>query len=184
MILQINTGEYKINNIWILLKRSLTIWLFPIFIVSFLFNEITISDGYLLGILLFYIIFITLNYFGSNKIVFFIDKIILLFLSLLIFANNRISIETFFFSVIALSFLVALVYVIAFFYYKKHNKNFILNFSKLSNFIELILAVSIVFFGIKNIIVTNILFFAMCDIFYKIVILSIIFNLKKRFSIQ
>lgn len=167
-----------------LLKRSLTIWLFPVFVVSFLFKEITISDGYLLAVLFLYVIVITLNYFGNNRIVLLADRIILISLSFLIFVNNKIMLENVFFNIMILSFLAVLIYIIVFFRYKKLNKIFILNFDKLSIFIELILAVSVVFFGINSSTAVNILFFAMCDIFYKVIILSIIFNLKKRFSIR
>ena len=168
----------------ILLKRSLIIWIFPAFIVSFLFNEITIHNGYLFAFLLFYIVVIALNYFGNNNIIVFIDRISLILLSLLIFVNNKATFENIFFNILVLSFLVVSIYIIVFFYHKKFNKSFILNFAKLSNFIELILVVSVAFFGIKSTMVKNVLFFAMCDIFYKVIILSIIFNLKKRFSIQ
>lgn len=156
----------------------------PCFLVSLLFNQITVFDEYLLWILLFYIVVLSLNYYRNNFVVLCLDRLFLIFLSLLIFVNNKIIIKELIPVVFFLSILVIIIYIIAFFFYKKYNKIFILNFSKLSSFIELMLVVFVLLFGIKNRIVINILFFAMCDILYKVIILSITFNLKKKFSIQ
>ena len=112
------------------------------------------------------------------------DRFFLMFLSLLVFVNNKVAIKDVVPSVLVLSALVIVIYIAAFFFYKKYNKPFILNFSKLSSFIELMLVVLVLSFGVKSSAVINILFFAMCDILYKVIILSVIFNLKKRFSIR
>ncbi len=156
----------------------------PCFLVSLLFNQITVFDEYLLWILLFYIVVLSLNYYRNNFVVLCLDRLFLIFLSLLIFVNNKIIIKELIPVVLFLSILIIIIYIIAFFFYKKYNRAFILNFSKLGSFIELMLVVFVLLFGIKSIIVINVLFFAMCDIFYKVIILSITFNLKKRFSIQ
>ena len=156
----------------------------PCFLVSLLFNQITVFDEYLLWILLFYIVVLSLNYYRNNFVVLCLDRLFLIFLSLLIFVNNKIIIKELIPVVFFLSILVIIIYIIAFFFYKKYNKIFILNFSKLSSFIELMLVVFVLLFGIKNRIAINILFFAMCDILYKVIILSITLNLKKKFSIQ
>ena len=149
-----------------------------------MFNQITIFDEYILWILLFYIIVISLNYYKSNVIVLYVDRFFLMFLSLLIFVNNKVTINEVVPNVLILSALVIVIYIATFFFYKKYNKPFILNFSKLSSFIELMLVVLVLFLGIKSSMIVNILFFAMCDILYKVIILSITFNLKKRFSIR
>ena len=168
----------------ILLKRSLTIWLFPIYLISFLFSEITIFDEYIVYIGIMYVIIIILNYLKNNLLVLAIDRVILMYLSFLVFVNNKtITDKTFLISII-LSLCIVFVYVIAFFIYKRRKNKFVLNFSKLMSFIEFILAIFVLCFGYKNFIIVNILFVAMIDIFYKVLILSIIINLKKRFSIQ
>jgi hypothetical protein len=105
-------------------------------------------------------------------------------LAFLIFVNNKIIVEQVFFTLIVLSFCVVVVYIIVFFLYRKSGKSLILNFSKLSALIESVLVLFVLFLGIKNPIVINILLFAMIDIFYKVIILEIILNLKKMFSIQ
>ncbi len=149
-----------------------------------MFNEITISNGYLLCVLAFYTAAIALNYLKNNFATLLIDRFFLLVLSFFVFVNNNFVAEQQFFVSSMLSLVVIIMYTIAFFVYKKKGKIFILNFSKLSGLIESVFVLFILFFGIENRIVANILFFAMCDIFYKVIILSIIFNLKKRFSIQ
>ena len=181
---QINTGDTKINNIWILLKRSLTVCLFPIFLISFLFNQFTIINKYIMCIVIIYIFFIVLNYLKNNFFILIIDRFLLIFLALLIFLNNKIISEKDIFIVVLSSICIILAYITIFFFYKKIRKQFILNFSKLSNFLELILAIFVLCFGINSFITFNILCILMVDIFYKILILSIILNLKKRFSIQ
>ena len=167
-----------------MLKKSLTIWIIPVFIVSFLFNEFTISNGYLFWILTFYTIVIALNYLKNSVVTLLTDRFFLLILSFLVFVNNNFVAEQLLLISLILSLVVITIYTIAFFIYKRKGKIFILNFSKLSGLIESVFVLFILFFGIKSQIVLNILFFAMCDILYKIIILSIIFNLKKRFSIQ
>lgn len=182
---QINTGGYKINNFWILLKRSLTIWIFPVFLISLLFNQITITNNvYLLLFSFLYITVIILNYFKNNMFISIINRFFLMFLSFFIFINNKEITTAILFTAIILCFFIVLIYIIKFFFYKKIRKAFILNFSKISCFMEFILVISVLFFGIKNLITVNILFVVMFDIFYKVIILSIILNLKKRFSIQ
>ena len=149
-----------------------------------MFNEINIPNKYLLFVLTFYTITIALNYLKSNIVTFLIDRFFLVLLAFLILVNNKIIVEQVFFISIVLSFCVVAVYIGAFFLYKKAGKILVLNFSKLSGLIESILVLSVLFLGIKNSIVVNILFFAMIDIFYKIIILEITLNLKKMFSIQ
>ena len=181
---QINTGGIKISNFWILLKRSLTIWVFPVFLISILCNQYEMFNEYILWISALYIIIIVSNFLISNKIIFVIDRFLLMFLSLLVFINNKIILDKVFFIAIGLVLCMVLIYIIMFFFYKKTGKKFILNFSKLSSFIELILALSVLIFGINSQITSALLFLMMIDIFYKVLILSIILNLKKRFSIQ
>ena len=181
---QINTGGIKISNFWILLKRSLTIWVFPVFLISILCNQYEMFNEYILWISALYIIIIVSNFLISNKIIFVIDRFLLMFLSLLVFINNKIILDKVFFMAIGLVLCMVLIYIIMFFFYKKTGKKFILNFSKLSSFIELILALSVLIFGINSQITSALLFLMMIDIFYKVLILSIILNLKKRFSIQ
>ena len=131
-----------------------------------------------------YTVAIVLNYLKNNIVTILLDRILLLLLAFLIFINNKIVAEQVFFTLLILSVCVVVSYIVAFFLYKKSNKSFILNFSKLSGLIESVLVLFILFLGIKNSIVVNILFFAMIDIFYKVIILEIILNLKKKFSIQ
>ncbi len=181
---QINTGGYKISNIWILLKRSLTIWTFPVFFISFLFNQYTLANKYILFISVLYIILIILNYLKSNKVFFVVDKILLIFLSFLIFVNNKEITNKVFFITAILCFCIVLIYIIMFFYYKKEGKKFVLNFFKLSLCIECLLGIAVLLFGINSFITFNILFVSMADIFNKDLILSITLNLKKRFSTQ
>ena len=152
--------------------------------MSFLFNEIGISDKYLLLFLSFYTIIIVLNYLKNNIFTFLTDRAFLVLLSFFIFTNNKIIPENFFVTLIVLSFCVVAVYIIAFFFYKKAGKSLILNFSKLSSLIESILVLFVLFLGIQNSIVVNILLFEMIDIFYKVIILEITLNLKKMFSIR
>lgn len=131
-----------------------------------------------------YTVAIVLNYLKNNIVTIFLDRILLLLLAFLIFVNNKIVAEQVFCTLLILSVCVVVAYIVVFFLYKKSNKSFVLNFSKLSGLIESVLVLLILFLGIKNLIVVNILFFAMIDIFYKVIILEIILNLKKRFSIQ
>lgn len=112
------------------------------------------------------------------------DKILLMFLSFLIFVNNKEITNKVFFITAILCFFIVSIYIAMFFYYKKEGKKFILNFFKLSLCIECLLGVAVLFFGINSFITFNILFVSMIDIFYKVFILSAILNLKKRFSIQ
>ncbi len=156
----------------------------PVFLVSFLFNEINISNKYLLFVLTFYTIIIVLNYLKNNIVTLLIDRFFLVLLSFFIFINNRVFSENVFVTLIVLIFCVVAVYIIAFFFYKKAGKSLILNFSKLSSLIESILVLFVLFLGIKNSIVVNVLLFTMIDIFYKVIILEITLNLKKMFSIQ
>ena len=149
-----------------------------------MFNEVTISDGYLFWILTFYTISIALNYLKDSVVTLLTDRFFLLILSFFVFVNNNFVAEQLLLISLILSLVVIIIYTIAFFVYKRKSKIFILNFSKLSGLIESVFVLFILFFGIKSRTVTNVLFFAMCDIFYKVIILSIIFNLKKRFSIQ
>ena len=149
-----------------------------------MFNEITIYNGYLFWILTFYTIVIALNYLKNSVITLLTDRFFLLILSFLVFVNNNFVAEQMLLISLILSLVVIAIYTIAFFVYKRKGEIFILNFFKLSGLIESVFVLFILFFGIKSQIVLNILFFAMCDIFYKVIILSIIFNLKKRFSIQ
>ena len=107
-----------------------------------------------------------------------IDRIILTVLAFLIFVNNKMLLNKIFYVTLFLCLAIVLIYITIFFFYKKFGKVFILNFSKLSSFIELILIISVLFFGINSLITISILFFAMVDIFYKILILSITLNLK------
>jgi|GEM_PF-6966102 len=144
----------------------------------------TVLNEYLLWILFFYIIVISLNYYKNNLFILCADRFFLILLSLMIFLSNETTIGDVFLNILLLIFLVTAVYIIAFFFYKKHGKPFILNFSKLGSFTELMLVVFVLLFGIQNYVVINVLFFAMCDIVYKIVILTITFHLKKKFSIQ
>lgn len=131
-----------------------------------------------------YTVAIVLNYLKNNIVTILLDRILLLLLAFLIFVNNKIVAEQVFCTLLILSVCVVVAYIVVFFLYKKSNKSFVLNFSKLSGLIESVLVLLILFLGIKNLIVVNILFFAMIDIFYKVIILEIILNLKKRFSIQ
>ncbi|MBR3628485.1 MAG: hypothetical protein IKN42_06535 [Elusimicrobia bacterium] len=181
---QINTGGIKISNFWILLKRSLTIWLCPVFLISVLFNQYETFNEYILWISVLYIGVIVLNYLKSNKVLLAVDKVILIVLAFFIFVNNKILSDKILFIAICLGLCIVLTYITMFFFYKKKGKNFVLNFSKLSTFIEFILAMSILIFGINSLITIIVLFVAMIDIFYKILILSITLNLKKRFNIQ
>ena len=130
-----------------------------------------------------YTVAIVLNYLKNNIVTILLDRILLLLLAFLIFVNNKIVAEQVFCTLLILSVCVVVAYIVVFFLYKKSNKSFVLNFSKLSGLIESVLVLLILFLGIKNLIVVNILFFAMIDIFYKVIILEIILNLKK-FSIQ
>jgi len=137
-----------------------------------------------LAVLTFYTFTIVLNYLKNNIVTLLIDRLFLVVLAFLIFVNNKIVIEQVFLTLLILSVCIVVAYIIAFFLYKKANKSFILNFSKLSGLIEAVLVLFILFLGIKNLTVVNILFFAMIDIFYKVLILEIILNLKKMFNIQ
>ena len=181
---QINTGENKISNIWILLKKSLTIWVFPVFLISFLFDQYEIINIYIWCFSILYVILIILNYLKNNKFVFIMDRIVLMLLSFLIFINNKIITDKVFIVSAVLCSCIALVYIILFFCYKNKGKIFVLNFFKLSIIIEFTLGISVLLFGINSFITFNILLVLMVDILYKILILSIILNLKKRFSIQ
>ena len=125
-----------------------------------------------------------MNYLKDNIVTLLIDRLFLVVLAFLIFVNNKIVVEQVFLTLLILSVCIVVTYIIAFFLYKKTNKSFILNFSKLSGLIESVLVLLVLFLGIKNLTVVNILFFAMIDIFYKVIILEIILNLKKMFSIQ
>ena len=154
------------------------------FLLSFLFNEISISNKYLLFCLTFYTVAIVLNYLKNNTVTLLLDRMLLLLLAFVIFVNNKIIAEQVFLTLFILSVGIIIAYIITFFLYKKTKKIFILNFSKLSSLIESILVLLVLFLGIKNLIVANVLFFAMIDIFYKVIILEIILNLKKMFSIQ
>lgn len=149
-----------------------------------MFKEITISNEYLLFILTFYTIAILLNYLKNNIVIFLTDRFFLALIALITFVNNKIVFKQVFLSLIILSFCVILIYIIVFFIYKKAGKTLILNFSKLSSLIESVFVLFILLFGITNLMVINILFFAMIDIFYKVIILSIILHLKKKFNIQ
>lgn len=149
-----------------------------------MFNEFTISNEYLLFILTFYTIAIVLNYLKNNSITLLIDRFFLGLLALLTFVNNKIFSKQIFLVLIVLSIGTIVGYLTIFFIYKKVGKTLILNFSKLSGLIESVFVLFILFFGITNLMVVNILFFAMVDIFYKVIILSIILHLKKKFNIQ
>ena len=182
---QINIGDNKINNFWILLKRSLTIWIVPVFLISFMFNQCEIFNRYILLIVVLYTGLIIVNYLKNNPFIFVADRILLVLLSFLICTNNKnITINSL---VIILFFGICVVlttYVILFFSYKKVEKNFILDFSKLACFLELLLAIYVLIFGINNSTVVTVLFFVAADIIYRVLVLSVILNLKKRFSIQ
>ena len=173
-------GE-KINNLWILLKRSLTLWLFPVFIVSLFIKQFTISGEYIYCLAGIYFFTIVINYLKNNSLLLFISRIILIFLALIVFVNNTIIFNELILNAIIFMFCATGIYVFFFFLYNRKNKNFILNFYKLNCFIEIIFAISLSLCGVKSFVALNVLFFAMCDIIYKIVILSVILNLKKRF---
>ena len=125
-----------------------------------------------------YTVAIVLNYLKNNIVTIFLDRILLLLLAFLIFVNNKIVAEQVFCTLLILSVCVVVAYIVVFFLYKKSNKSFVLNFSKLSGLIESVLVLLILFLGIKNLIVVNILFFAMIDIFYKVIILEIILQFR------
>lgn len=152
-----------------------------------MFNEINISNEYLLFILAFYTIAIVINYLKSNIITLLTDRLFLAFLALLTFVNNKIVFSQVFLVLIILCLGIIIIYLTIFFIYKKAGKTLILNFSKLSGLIEsvfVLFVLFVLFFGITNLMVVNILFFAMVDIFYKVIILSITLHLKKKFNIQ
>ena len=180
---QINIGDNKINNFWILLKRSLTIWVVPVFLISFIFNQYTIFNRYVLFIVAIYIGIIIVNYLKSSSFVIIIDRILLILLSFLICTNNKISTDSRLLILILLSVcFVLIIYILLFFRYRNRGKTFILDFYKLACFMELLLATSVLFFGINSSTVVTVLFFVMADIIYRILVLSLILNLKKRFS--
>ena len=126
-----------------------------------------------------------INYLKNNPFIFVADRILLVLLSFLICTNNKnVTINSL---VIILFFGICVVlttYVILFFSYKKVEKNFILDFSKLACVLELLLAIYVLIFGINNSTVVTVLFFVAADIIYRVLVLSVILNLKKRFSIQ
>lgn len=182
---QINIGDNKINNFWILLKKSLTIWVIPVFFISFLFNQYSISNKYTLLVLIIYTAVIIANYLKNNFFVFVADRLLLILLSFLICTNNKITADSSLLVVLVLSVCFILtIYISLFFYYNKRGELFILNFSKLNCFMEFMLVLFVLIFGINSSLVFNMLFVLMTDIIYKILILSVILNLKKRFSIQ
>lgn len=183
MFKQINIGDNKINNFWILLKRSLTIWVVPVLLVSFMFNQYENFNRYILPIVSLYILVIVINYLRSNSFILVADRILLILLSFLICTNNKITVDNSLIIILILSIcIVLMIYVILFFSYKKRGKNFILDFSKLACFLELLLAISVLIFGTNNSTVVAVLFFIMTDIIYRVLVLSVILNLKKRFS--
>lgn len=174
----------KINNLWILLKKSLTLWLFPVFIVSLFVKPFTISAEYIYWLAVLYIFIVLINYLKKNIVLFLFSRLLLIFLSLIVFTNNVINFKELILNMIILFLCVIGLHIFFFFLYNRKNKSFILNFYKINCFIEMIFAVSLLFCGIKSFVTLNILFFAMCDIIYKILILSVILNLNKRFFLS
>lgn len=156
--------------------------MFPIFILSFCFNQIIIFNEYLNFIAFFYIAVIILNFFKYETFLIILDRVILLFLALLVFINNNVEYSRICLTVLILCVCIIAIHIALFFVYKKLSKKIILNFHKLSCIIEFIFAVSLIVFGIKHFVTVYILFTAMSDVIYKIVILSTILNLNKKFN--
>lgn len=157
--------------------------MFPIFVLSFCFNQNIIFNEYLSYIAFFYIVVIILNFFKYKTFLIILDRAILLFLALLVFVNNNIEYNRIFLTVLVLCICIITIHIALFFVYKKLSKKFVLNFHKLSCIIEFIFAVSLIVFGINHFVTVYILFTAMSDVIYKIVILSTILNLNKKFNI-
>ena len=166
-------------NFFIIFKNTLSIWLIPALFASQLIKSFNLFTNYASYILLCYLIVFALFYFTERKIFFYIDRIFMLYFSLLIFVNNNIfSTNYLIFSFFVVLFIL-LFYIFLFYFLKKRKKFLTLNFTKLSFIIELIFIVSIFLFGTYSEITTVFLVTALIDIVYKILVLTIIGHLKK-----
>ena len=170
-------------NCFIIFKQTLAIWLIPIFILSLLLEKINTNNTFLCSIIILYGITILICILQNNKILFYFDRFLLSILAINSFSNIILKQKYFIYSIL-FSLLIIFVYISIFYIYKNLNKKFILNFSLLSGSIEILFFISLIFFGIKSFITIQILFVAMFDIFYKIIILVISIYFKKKFNIQ
>ncbi len=171
-------------NFFIIFKQTLSIWLIPIFILSFFFGKININNNFLLYfIMIFYGIIILSNILKNNKILLYIDRLFLSVLAIISF-SNAIMQQKYFIYPIFISLLIIFIYIGIFYVYKNLNKKLILNFSLLSCIIEILYLLSLIVFGINSFITIQILFVAMFDICYKVIILVLSIYLKKKFNIQ
>ena len=121
-----------------------------------------------------------LYYFTENKKFFYIDRIFFIYFSFLVFSNNFVLFADFFKIFVIFVLLVLAFYVCMFLLYRKKNKEFILNFKKLSCFTEMFFISAVVLFGIKSQITEYFLLLAASDVIYKVLILELILHLRKR----
>ena len=170
-------------NCFIIFKQTLAIWLIPIFILSLLLEKINTNNDFLYSIITLYGITISICILKNNKILLYLDRFLLSILAINSFSNIILKQKYFIYSIL-FSLLIIFIYISIFYIYKNLNKKFILNFSLLSGSIEILFFISLIFFGIKSFITIQILFVAMFDIFYKIIILVINIYFKKKFNIQ
>lgn len=170
-------------NCFIIFKQTLAIWLIPTFILSLLLEQINTNNNSLYSIIILYGIINFICILKNNKTLFYLDRFLLSILAINSFSNIILKQKYFIYSIL-FSLLIIFIYISVFYIYKNLNKKFILKFSLISDTIEILFFISLIFFGIKSFITIQILFVAMFDIFYKTIILIISIYFKKKFNIQ
>ncbi|MDD5021950.1 MAG: hypothetical protein PHR82_07490 [Endomicrobiaceae bacterium] len=181
-------GLKKIYNLFLLLKKSLTIWIAPAFFIAFLFQksnfDISAYNFFAGGLIWFYLALFTatntkLKFIEYPKILNFLKLYLLVVISVFIFFNNQINSISWILNqiiIFAAVFILCTVILSAL----KKKINFKLNF--ISRIFEIMFIISVILFGVKSVMTFYILSTLMLDFFYTITFLSITNHFNKKYT--
>lgn len=178
----------KIYNLFLLLKKSLTIWIIPSFFIALLFQKsnfnISTYNFFASGLIWFYLMLFIATSIKSKfieypKILNFLKLYLLAVISIFIFYNNPINSSSWISNQIIIFTSVIILWPVILAVLKK-KINFQLNL--ISKLFEILLILSVILLGIKSIITFYVLSALMFDFFYTTVLLSITNHFNKKYT--
>ena len=172
------------NNIIFLLKNSLTIWIFPAFLIAVILKKYNINlenfVSFTNGLIYFYIVLFIIT---KTKFLTEYKKILL---NLKYYLLTIISISVFYSAaqirkeyVLIILFLCVLLFILYSIFAIKKSKKYFFNFNIFKNIIEIILCVSVIVYGTQASLTKYITITGMFEIIYIIFCLTIYIHLKK-----
>jgi hypothetical protein len=181
-------NRIKEDNLFFLLKKSLTLWILIGFFISLFFHGIdSIYLSYILTFsqYIYIILIITTNIKSTliSKNINTIKHLFLVFFSFIIFSNNKIILTDYILDILLVLFIILFLYLLFWFiHFKMLHKLFSIKLYFISSILEFILILSILILGINYSLTIKFLIIGMFDIIYGITVLTSILHLNKRFN--